>query len=73
MANLGPEEEQVPLHTREKFAFASIVQVATYTGPRMLLSQWATPGDTNPHAEHALTVTLAAMWRDTERQEEIND
>lgn len=65
---LGPEPERTCISEREIAAFVRIVQLETYRGPRHLIDQWAAPGDTNPHAEHALTLTLAAMWRETERQ-----
>lgn len=69
---IGPELEWCRVSVVERMHFLRIVQLETYRGPRALIDQWAAPNDTNPHADQALTLTLAAMWRETERQEESN-
>jgi hypothetical protein len=73
MSNIGPEEERFGISLLEKVAFLDIIRHETHKGPRSLISRWATPGNTNPNADHALTLTLAAMWRGNERQEQKND
>ena len=72
-SDLGPEAEKTGISLPERIAFLGIVRHETYKGPRTLISHWATPGNTNPHSDHALSLTLAAMWRETERQEQKND
>ncbi len=72
MSDQVPEQENCFMDLWEQIAFLGIVQHETYPEPRVLLDMWARAGDTNPHAGPALTATLAAMWRQSEGQEQDN-
>jgi len=61
--------EWVKLKLKERSAYVSIVLAATHRDPRVLLDRWADADSVRPDRDHALELTLAAMWREPERME----